>query len=77
MQRQRKVLVVSWLHILLALCHMELLVKIQSPFNKALRWACIIKKKLSFALRYAGTVYNLELIVTIMCCNDELSLTMS
>ena len=43
MQRQRKVLVVSWLHILLALCHMELLVKIQSPSNKALRWAFIMK----------------------------------
>ena len=43
MQRQRKVLVVSWLHILLALCHMELLVKIQSPFDQALRWALIIK----------------------------------
>ena len=50
MQRQRKVLVVSWLHILLALCHMELLVKIQSPFNKVLRWALIIKQKLRFGL---------------------------
>ena len=47
MQRQRKVLVVSWLHILLALCHMELLVKIQSP-NKVLWWALIIKPKLGW-----------------------------